>query len=117
MLVGNEWPVVIGALVLALSVSGLGLLALWWSTPNPHRALMPAPTDVPGVRYRCWCHNEPIEVLVVPRDVVVQLPSGRHARPSLRAAVRHRMRPRSSSRAGSGGRGEGGIDPAPVLPL
>lgn len=115
MLVGDAWPVVIGALVLALFVSGLALLSMWWSTPNPHRALMPPPDDVPGVRYRCWCHNEPIDVLVVPRDAVVQLPSGQHAQPSVRATVRHRARPRSATRTRSDGRREGEIPPAPVL--
>ncbi|WKK26579.1 hypothetical protein QZH56_13870 [Streptomyces olivoreticuli] len=116
MYAADPWPVIIGALVLTLSVLGLALLVMWWATPNPHRGLLPPPVDAPGARYRCWCHNEPTEVLVVPPDAVVVLSSGRHARPSRLATLRHRIRPAPPGHEGAGGTGKG-KPPAPVLTL
>lgn len=89
-------------LVMTLSVLGLSLLVMrLGAMPNPRRAFIPPPIDAPGVRYRCWCHDAPTDVVVVPQDAVVVLPSGRYTRPSRSATPRHRVPRLSSSRPGN----------------
>ncbi|GAA0452445.1 hypothetical protein GCM10009544_14070 [Streptomyces stramineus] len=101
--------VLAGVLVMTLGVLGLFLLVTWWALPSPRQSVTPPPLDAPGTRFRCWCHSEPAEVLVVPRGSVVRLPSGRHAKPSRRATLRYRLRAATSAEAR-----EGGIRPTPV---
>ncbi|KAB7834078.1 hypothetical protein [Streptomyces mobaraensis] len=106
MLSAETRQVVIGAVVIALSLSGLALLIMWRTLPNPHRACMPAPLHAPGQRYRCYCYADPITVLVLPDDAEVVIPPAHHARPSRLTALRLRL---WSARRRGGGRNRPGV--------
>lgn len=114
-------PVAIGIIVITLSILALALLIMWWAMPSPRRAFTPPPIDVPGMRFRCYCYEDPITVIVLASPEHEQQLAARarqqrrhrrHARLSPRRPWR-RIRPAPPGHEGSVGAGRG-RPPAPV---
>ncbi|MCA6090932.1 hypothetical protein LE181_01920 [Streptomyces sp. SCA3-4] len=114
-------PVMIGIIVITLSILALALLVMWWAMPSPRRAFTPPPVGVPGMRFRCYCHEDPITVIVLASPEHEQQLAARarrqrrhrrHARLSPRR-LWHRSRPASTDHEGAGGTGRG-RSPAPA---
>ncbi|MCC3767722.1 hypothetical protein [Streptomyces sp. UNOC14_S4] len=86
-------PLAVGIAVLTVSALGFLLLLLWWLSPVPRHAFTPPPADAPGHRFRCYCHAEPITVIVLDDAEHEQrlVARARHRRRHARRASRRRL--------------------------
>lgn len=83
----------------ALTVAGLGLVAVCASLPSARRGITPPPAEA-GESYRCYCWASPVTVRVV-ETPTGRHQRGRHRRPSY--VTDSAVRPDVASHAGAGG--------------